>query len=723
MSPKAGPIVTVARWSARHPWWAMTLWVVVVVASMVGGQVAGTTTLDEGQEGNGDSALADNAITASSLKDPVSENVLIRRRDGQKLQTQDTAVATEVSRAIDELPSTGEITPPARSENGSAALVSWNLTTAKDPPLDTIVSTVDGVAKAHPDLRVELVGDLSIEKALNDTLGDDLVSAEKLSIPITLAILLVAFGALIAAVVPLLLAMSCVLMAGGLTAVASQFSPVSDAINSVILLIGLAVGVDYSMFFLRRAREERALGRTPRDSVDIASQTAGRAVVLSGVTVLVAMSGMFISGNSVFTSFAVGTMIVVGAAIIGSITVLPALAGRLGTKIDRPRVPFLHRFSDPARGSRMWTALLKAVLHRPLVSLLLASGAMLALAVPALDMKTKLLGSADLPRSIPVMQTYDALTTAFPSEGSAHIVVLRATDVTSPASTAAIADLGKRVEESDNFGLTGPPEVRTSDDRTVAEILLPYPGADDSTAATKGLTELRDTIVPATLGTVGSAWVSGSAAGNRDFSDRLSERLPYVFAFVLGLTFLLMLLSFRSVPIAAITVLLNLLSVAAAYGLLVLVFQSEWAEGLLGFQSNGAIVSWLPLFLFVVLFGLSMDYHVFVLSRIREGVTRGLSTRDAIMSGITSSAGVVTSAAIVMVAVFGVFATLTTLEFKQLGIGLASAILIDATVIRGVLLPSALHLMGERAWHLPRWLHWLPSVGAEREAPQAAPST
>lgn len=711
MQSNTSPIVVAARWSARHPWRAIGLWVALVVGAVVAGGAMGIVNLTDGQQLSGESARAERTIESAKLRDAIQEHALVRRGDGGALGAADLAAAQDVAKRIKTLQTARNVTPAVTSRSGTAAIVTWELA-REDPtalaPTRRVLATVE---KQHPDLRIEQVGDVSIQEALDDAIGDDLSRAERLSLPITLVILLVAFGALIAALMPLLLAISCVALAVGLTAVASHVTPVSDAINSVILLIGLAVGVDYSMFFMRRARDERARGATSIDAVEIAAATAGRAVVVSGITVLIAMSGMFLSGNGIFSSFAIGTMIVVATAVIGSITVLPGLAARLGKWVDRPRIPLLHRLGRPDGSSRIWSALVSRVMRRPGLALVVAGGSLVALAIPALGMNTKLLGTEDLPRSVPIMRTYDALTAAFPGDGGAHTVVVQAEDVTAPAVTAAITELGRRAAADPNFQLDGSPRVRISADRHAAEIAVPFPGPDDGRAAGAGLTTLRDSIVPQTVGRVATTAVSGNPAVSRDFSSQLSARLPLVFGFVLALTFLLMLASFRSVAIATMTVVLNLLSVAAAYGVLVLVFQGHWAEGLLGFTSSGGIIAWLPLFLFVVLFGLSMDYHVFVLSRIREALDRGMHTRDAIHWGITTSAGVVTSAAVVMVAVFAVFATLTSLDFKQLGVGLASAVAIDATIVRGVLLPACMRLVGERNWYMPRWLEWIPRVG------------
>jgi RND superfamily putative drug exporter len=424
---------------------------------------------------------------------------------------------------------------------------------------------------------------------------------------------------------------------------------------------------------------------------------------------MVAMAGMFISGDAIFSSLAVGCILVVAVAVLGSLTVLPALLALLGDKIDRPRVPLLHRLRRADGRSRVWPVVLRPVLARPWVAFVVAAGALLALAIPATQLRTSFPGAEDLPRSIPIMQSYDRLTAAFPETGDSHTVVI-ASENGSPLPKAqverATSDMIRAAKATGLFALNETPEPEFSTDGRVAQVELPIPYSSDSAKAEQSLEDLRQSIVPHTLGTINNATygVTGSTAGTVDFSNHQSSRMPWVFAFVLGLTFVVMLVSFRSVVIAVTAIALNLLSVGAAYGLLVLVFQGHWAEGLLGFHSNSAIVAWLPLFLFVVLFGLSMDYHVFVVSRIREAVRRGVPTREAVAEGITATAGTVTSAAIVMVAVFSIFATLSTLDFKQLGIGLAAAILIDATIVRAVLLPATMAVLGRANWWAPRWM-------------------
>jgi RND superfamily putative drug exporter len=539
-----------------------------------------------------------------------------------------------------------------------------------------------------------------------------------LSLPVTLVILIVAFGALLAAAVPVLLALTSVAAALGLSALTSHLLPVTDTTSSVVLLIGMAVGVDYSLFYVRRAREERAKGRTPLDAVEIAAATSGRAVVISGCTVAVAMAGMFLSGSAIFSSLALGAILVVAVAVLGSITVLPAVLAKLGRWVDRPRVPLLHRLMlRPGRAPRLWPALLRPTLRRPALALVLGSGVLLLLAVPALGMRTSLGSTDDLPRSIPAVQTYDRLTAAFPSKGASDVVVVRAAPEQAAAVRTALGDLSGRAAIDPHFAPSGRPQIDVSSDGRTSQMSVAIRDGADTPGGREALTVLRTRLIPDTVGRVPGAAVAvtGDTAASVDFSKLLSDRLPVVVGFVLVLTFLLMLWTFRSVVIAATTIGLNLLSVAAAYGLLVLVFQHTWAEGLLDFRSTGTIVAWLPMFLFVVLFGLSMDYHVFVVSRIRELAMRGMPTRDAVRQGIIGSAGAVTSAAVVMVAVFAIFATLSAPEFKQMGVGLAAAVLIDATLVRAVLLPAAMTLLG-------RWNWWAPALLRRRQpVPEAAP--
>jgi RND superfamily putative drug exporter len=430
------------------------------------------------------------------------------------------------------------------------------------------------------------------------------------------------------------------------------------------------------------------------------------------------MAGMFFSGDKTFTAFAVGTILVVAIAMIASLTVLPAMLAWLGDRVDKGRIPLLARGRGTARQSRFWTAIIDRVMRRPAVALLIGGGFLLALAIPAVNLKTVVTGVDDLPQDLAVIKTYNRIRSVFPTEGVTATVVVKADDVRSGQVAAGIDDLRRQLQAS-----VYPPgtQIEYSRDGTVAKIDVATPGTGTDAPSTNALNAIRDDIIPATIGDVegASVNVTGDAASSVDFRDQLNSRLPLIFAFVFGLAFVLFLVTFRSIVIPIKAILLNLLSVGAAYGVLVLVFQHGNGESLLGFTSNGGVTSWLPLFLFVILFGLSMDYHVFILSRVRELHDRGMPTDEAVRQGIISTASTVTSAATVMVGVFAVFATLSFLDLKELGVGLAVAVLIDATIVRAILLPASMRILGDWNWYLPRWLEWLPRVGTESDAAAA----
>ncbi len=723
--------LALARWSAEHPWRAILGWLGVIGLVVVLGGAVGTREMPDGEGGAGESRLADLALARADFGTLPTESVLLSSRDGGPVDAADVGAAVAlVTQRLVGRPEIGAVGDAIRAPSGRMVLVPVELQTggasgavaatrAADH-LGVVEDVVAEVTRAHPGLRVEQVGDTSITTAIDAQVGKDFSRAEQLSVPITLVILAVAFGALFAAGVPVLLALSAVAGAIGLSALTSHLVPTTSQLSSVILLIGMAVGVDYSLFYIRRAREERAKGHDVLTSVEIAAATSGHSVVVSGLTVGIAMAGMFVAGNATFASFAMGTMLVVAVAVLGSLTVLPAVLARLGDRVDRPRIPVLHRLRRPG-GGRFWPAVMRVVLARPGVSFVLATAALVALAVPALSMRTADSDVRDLPR-IPVVNAYLHMTDELPARGISQTVALWSTDGR-PLDRAAVTEASglavRAASATGLFDLTDRPELVWSKDGRTARLDVPVDATGQSDEARHALSVLRQDVLPSTLGSVPGAdvAVTGMTAGTVDFADRLASRLPFVMLFVLGLTFLLLVVSFRSVVVAGTAVGLTLLSVAASYGVLVAVFQNTWAEGLLGFHSSGSVISWLPLFLFVVLFGLSMDYHVFVVSRIRENVLSGMPTKDAVSAGITTSAGVVTSAAIVMVAVFSIFASLSLLDFKQLGVGLAVAILLDATVVRAVLLPSAMALLGHRNWWMPTWLvRVLPERSAQQPA-------
>jgi RND superfamily putative drug exporter len=695
--------VRVARWSATHPWRAIGLWVVFVAVCFAAGTWTGTRSASDEDMAQGESAHAAELVESGHFDDPAEENVLITARGGALDRAAANAAAADATARLGALAEVEDVGRPVPSPDGKALLVPVTMAGDQDGASDRVGALLDATAKvraANPDVRVDEVGGASISKGINDQVANDLSKAEFISLPVTLLIMLVAFGAIIAAGVPVLLAMSAVGAAFGLSAIASHVVPAVDTMSSMILLMGMAIGVDYSLFYLKREREERENGNGHVRAVEIAAATSGHAVVVSGFAVIVSMAGLYLAGDAVFGSLATGSIVVVAVAVLGSVTVLPALLAKLGRRVDRPRVPLLWRLTNRSGPPRVWPKLLAPALRYPVATLLVTLVALGALAWPALDLKLKSSGEDDLPRSIPVMRAYDRLTEAFPGEGVNHQVVVRAGPGQAAQVRERLTALYDGTRGDPLYASVAEPKLTVSADRRVTLLDVPTRQAPGSDGATRSLEKLRTELVPGAVGSVAGAEsaVGGSIAGDVDYTRNLADRMPIVIGFVLLLTFVIMFVTFRSLAIALTALLLNLLSAAAAFGTLVLVFQHTWAEGILNFHTNGAIVAWIPLFLFAVLFGLSMDYHVFVVSRIREAARRGMPTKQAVGFGISRSAGVVTSAAFVMVSVFAIFATLSMNEMKQMGVGLAVAVFLDAMVVRVLVLPSLMTLLGRANW-------------------------
>lgn len=695
--------VRVARWSATHPWRAIGMWVVFVAVCFVAGGWAGTNEATGTDMAIGESGRATTIVDEGDFAEHPKENVLVTARSGELDPAEGQAAAVDAARRLAALDEVEEVGDPVPARDGTALLVP--VTMAGDPDgasdrIDALLEETAAVQRDHPEVRVEQVGGPSIDKGINEQVADDLLKAELISVPVTLVIMLIAFGAIIAAGVPVLLAMSAVGAAFGLAGLVSHFVPAVESASSMIVLMGMAVGVDYSLFYLKREREERQKGASHTRAVEIAAATSGHSVVVSGIAVIVSMAGLYLTNDAVFASLATGSVIVVAVAVLGSLTVLPALLAKLGRRVDRPRVPLLWQLTNRTGPPRVWPRLLRPALRYPLVTLLLSVAALGALALPALDMKLKSTSESDLPRSMPVMQTYDRLTSAFPSEGTNHVIAVKAAPEQAGDVRAALTDLSGRTQDDPLFANVDAPAITVSADQRVTTLDIPTTAEVGTDDGARSLDALRGALVPATVGTVSGAEyaVGGGIAENVDYTDNLADRMPLVIGFVLLLTFLVMAITFRSLIVALTALLLNSLSAAAAFGTLALVFQHSWAEGILDFRSNGALVAWIPLFLFAVLFGLSMDYHVFVVSRIREAALGGMSTREAVAHGISRSAGVVTSAAVLMVSVFAIFATLSLNEMKQMGVGLAVAVFVDAMIIRVLVLPSLMTLLGRANW-------------------------
>ncbi|HET7566961.1 MAG TPA: MMPL family transporter [Gaiellaceae bacterium] len=716
-------------WSARHWKTALFGWLVFAAVAMALGNLAGHRQMKDSEFASGEAAVAVKMLEQAGMTPPASEVVLLQSRTqvytdpgfrsaiaGVVQTLAGQAQATNVQNPLVKEGGGGQI-----SRDGHSVLIQFDVRgdpNTADERIAPILDAIAGVQASNRSLSIREVGQASANYEIGKTFNKDFANAERMTIPLTLVILLAAFGALVAAGLPVLLAFSAVLASLGLFALVTHVTTADwQSVSAVILLIGMAVGVDYSLFYLRREREERAGGAEPREALHRAAATSGQAVLISGATVLIAMAGMFIAGNKIFTGMAFGTMIVVLCAMLGSLTVLPAALSKLGDRVDRGRVPFFGTRKHAASESRFWGFVLDRVLRRPVVALAIAGGLLLLAASPTLAMHTKLPSFTDMPRELAAVKTYKAVIAAFPGAPTPAEVVVQAPDVTAAGVMGGIEQMRRAAVASGQ--MFEPVTVVVSKDRTVADVRIPIAGNGDDRASLDALATLRDDVLPTTLARVEGVQyaVTGETAGTYDFNQRMKDRMPWVIGFVLGLAFLLLLMTFRSVVIPLTAIVLNLFSVGAAYGLLVLIFQHTWAEGILQFTSNDSITSWLPMFLFVVLFGLSMDYHVFILSRIKELRDRGFSTEEAVSRGIRRTAGTVTSAAIIMVAVFAIFGTLRLIMMKQLGVGLGLAVLIDATVIRGVLLPAAMKLLGEWNWWMPRRLEWLPTLSAEPRRP------
>lgn len=711
-----GLLVAIARWSMRRRWTVLGSWFLLTLVIYVASLFAGVRPQEDADMLSGEAARAERLLDNTDFGDEgVVENVLVQARGPELYEQRAAALMADLTARYGALPRTVDIGEPLPSLDGRSILLQVQLERgsgdARMLPEDVVpgmLEATDAAQQAHPDVRIEQVGAGSLRTALTEGAAEDFRRAELISIPLTFAILLVVFGAVVAAGVPLLLGLTAVFMALGLSAMSSFVLPAHSNQASLILLLGLAVGVDYSLFYLRRVQEERSKGLIDDAVLRITAATSGRAIVVSGLAVVLAMAGMFLAGNAIFSSLALGAITVVGVAVLGSLTALPASLSLLGHRVNRLRIPLLRR--QHGEGSRFWVAVLRPVLRAPVAATALGLVFMGLLAWPLTNLQLRMPSDADLPRDYPVVQTLHRVNEAFPSSRASHIVVVEAPTASRGEVHDALARLYEDADATGDFALADGPRIVPSMDGTVMKMPLSTPYGPSSEAAGDSLERIRQELAPATVGQVERAeWaVGGQVAFDRDFSSVQRDRLPLVIGFVVLLGLFVIFVAFRSVRVALVTGALNTISIGAALGLLVLIFQYEWAEGILNFNSTGAIVSWVPLILFVLLFGLSTDYSVFVLSRIWDGRLAGLEYREAIRQGVIKSAGVVSAAAAIMVAVFSVFASLSTIELKQLGLGLALSVMLDATVVRGVLLPGMLAIMG------PRRRPAQPSIAASR---------
>ncbi|MEU8824731.1 MMPL family transporter [Streptomyces sp. NPDC048636] len=716
--------VRMARWSARHPWRAVVGWLVFVALCLVVGGAVGTHGATTADYRVGEAGRAEAMAAEGHLERRSTEQVLISARSGVLDQRDAEAAARDLTARMKPLPEVADVSPPRWSRDGRILMVEVALKgeerDAKNK-VDALLAQTAAVQKSQPRLLLEETGSPSISKGVDQQRSDDLALSEKIALPVTLITLLVAFGSVVMATVPLLLALTSIAAAIGLSMVVSHVSPDAGVGTNVILMIGLAVGVDYTLFHLKREREERARGGgrlTSEALVELAAATSGRAVVVSGLAVVVSTATLYLASDVIFSSLATGTIVVVLVAVASSLTALPALLTALGKRAERTARRRAER-GKPARrtrgegGGRIWTALLRPAASHPLATLCASVLALLALVLPLTGLKITEMSRDTHSREIPAMRVYDRLNEAFPEQRVTHDVVVRADAARAEEVAVALRALTERTDRDPLFADGS--LLRTSADHRISVLRLKVPYLGNSRQAGDSLDHLRQDYLPATMGRIAGVeyGVSGDVARYADYPAHQNAKLPLVLGALLLVTFAMTVYAFRSVMLGLIGVVLNLLSAAAALGLLVLVFQGTWAEGLLDFHSTGSIGSRVPLFLFVILFGLSMDYQVFVVSRIREAALTGAPTRQAVLDGIRTSASVVTSAAVVMMTVFASFVFLHIIEMKQIGFVLAAAVLLDAFIIRIMILPSALLLLGEATW-------WPSRAGREGAVPAEA---
>ncbi len=732
--------VRIAGFSARHRWIVGGLWLVDTVGLFVASVAAGGTNT-QGAIGRDERARFESteaydvfAAAGPASTAPAVQTVIIVVADDRGIadpaaqRALDDVVATlgglRSTVAGVEGPAFTDVVDPRRAPP-SADLVSADRTAARviahaegdgdvlDERLAPLPGAIDRLRSAHPGVELDGVSNWLANHEISRVVNDDLDGSLRLTIPISFAILLVAFGAVVAAVVPLVLAVTALLAAFGVLGLYSQaVDPVSPYASQLVVLIGLAVAVDYSLFLVSRFRSEQRRGREVREAIRAASATAGRAVFFSGLAVMISIAGLLLLDDPLFKSMAIATIAVVLVSVIGSFTFLPAVLAILGGGVNRLRIPFFGRSRE--EGTGLWATIVRAVMRRPLAVGIVAAAVLLTVGTPVTRLH---LGASDLssfPDSVGSVRAFRLLSEKWPqgTDLSLQVVVTRANEA---ATAAAIGRLGDRLAAIP--GLSGPARVVPSSDGSAAMVSATMAGGQNDEANRQIVRTVRSEVVPELFGSLPGvrALVTGDAAFVLDQVDFYERGMVQVFAFVLGLSFLLLLLAFRSIVIPIKAIVLNLLSTAASYGVLVLVFQEGWFGSALGVRTGGVIESFVPVFVFTILFGLSMDYHVFILTRIKEARDRGASSNEAVERGIAITSGTVTSAAAIMVAVFAVFVTLQLVIIKQLGLGLAVAVLVDATVIRSVLLPATMRLLGDWNWWLPGWLGRLPRVTIEVE--------
>jgi RND superfamily putative drug exporter len=701
-----------ARASAARPRLTLALWGVAVLIALVLVATSLHGLSSQGNvEGNPESTKAKNAIARAFPGVVASEKQDVIVATSSRYTVDSPQFRAFAKRLQAALAATGEVRGArevAVSRDGHSALVSVQIRSDSGAhPVEQVVEDANSRT-----MEVGITGFHSTGYDFGKQSQTDLEKGElAFGLPAALIVLVLVFGAVFAGLVPVLMAILSIIVALGLVAVISLEFSLSIFIVNMLTGMGLALGIDYSLFVVSRYREERGHGLAKENAIARTGATASRAVLFSGSTFVIALLGMFIVPTSIMRSLALGAILVGIVSVAAALTLLPALLSIVGDRVNSMRVPYLGRNlgrADTGEG-RFWKRIVDAVLRRPALSLVLSVGAMLLLAAPIFGLHIGANGVSTLPSSLPSKQGYVMLQRAFPVQNPepARVVAVGG----DPADVHRdLVQLNRRLASEGSFGV-GAIQSR----RGVALLTSPVRGDPVGGAAVKAVRDLRANVIPSIFaGSGAKVYVGGVTAENVDYFDAVTSPTPYVLLFVLGLSFILLTVAFRSIMVALVSVLLNLLSVGAAYGLLTLVFLDGHGAGLFGFQHTHVIDAWVPLFLFSVLFGLSMDYQVFLMSRIKERYDASGSTHDAVVGGVSTTARIITGAALIIVVVFAGFAAGKLVMFQQMGFGVAIALLLDATVIRSVVLPSSLALLDRRSWYLPHWLEWLPRVEVER---------
>ena len=723
---KLFPTARIATWSARNRWWVIAASVLAIVSGVVTASVL-QPVLQEGDGGLvGESGEGIELLDARFDGGGAPTEQLVF--SNSSLTVDHPAYQTTVQELAQDLRALPEVASVVTYyENGDSDLVSADghvllaqvvMASDRNDSINPVLDTVSAAEEAAGagGFTISLVGNMSITKQVTDMVEEDFGRIMLISLGLGLVIILLAFRAVVAALVPLAMAIGSIMIANGIAAVVSQSYALNESYTEMILLLGLAVGIDYSLFIVSRFRSERQAGRPKLEAITVATNTTGRAVAYAGITVVLSLAGLGLTNNPIFISLALGAIFVVLVTIVAAQTFLPALLFALGDNINRLRIPILGRSNG---NGGLWSAITKKVLARPALFAASTATLLIVLAAPVTSLNLGFpSGSRAFHDAVPAKNDLQLLEAHFSaSVADPALVVVDAPDVTAPGVQAAVASLMEQVTQ--NGAYIGPFETVVNPEGDLLFIRVPLQG--ELEVAEAGIETLRKEIVPqAFAGSGARALVTGTAAISMDFRDAMYESAPYVFGFVLGLAFLLLLVMFRSIVIPVKAILLNLLSVSAAYGVLVAVFQWGWGVEMLGSEYSGVILSWLPLFLFAILFGLSMDYHMLLLNRIKEAHDQGQSNSEAVAMGTRVTAGQITSAAAIMVGVFGAFALGRDVGLQQFGVGLGVAVFIDATVIRSVLLPATMKLLGDWNWYLPEWLQWLPQASPDEGASMEA---